>query len=286
MINDYRAWKTGIVLLAFVSAAAFADVKPAPKNIASIAQATKARQAFERLIRAYENGDVAYVRSRLDPSMIGYQLFVDALVRDSVTMKQTRIQLYDTQILAGPDVAVVQTTWERRFFASTTMQPVLQTGRSMILLHHMKHSWTIAAIAGDNPFGSGPAGGSSGTLATVTFTPAVIPLASIGTAGTTNVPVQIEVVDPDLAGIPAVNVQISSGNGDLETFGLAAVSPGRFIRTSLPMRRSAAAAVIPPVPNDGVIEVSGPTSLTLRYVDTTPGGNRPPATLTATVSVQ
>lgn len=283
MINNYRAWKIGIFLATFASATAFADVKPAPKNIASIAQATKARQAFERLIRAYENGDVAYVRSRLDPSMIGYQLFVDALVRDSVTMKQTRIQLHDTQILAGPDVAVVQTGWERRFFASTNMQPVLQTGRSMILLHHMKHGWTIAAIAGDNPFGSGPAGGSSGTLATVTFTPAVISLASIGTRGTTNVPVQIEVVDPDLASMPSVSVQISSGNGDSETFGLAAVSPGRFTRSSLPMRRGAGS---PPIPNDGVIEVGGPTSLTLRYVDTTPGGNRPPTTLTATVSVQ
>lgn len=253
---------------------------PAVKPIADLAEAQKIQQALNDFISAYETGNIAVIRDRLDPSMIGYQRFLDGVVRDTTALKQIRIHLLDTQTLAGPDVAVIQTNWEKRFIAVSSFRPGLFTGHSTFLFHRGKEGWRIAAFGGDNLFAS-----QSGVLAQLTFGPAIIPLASIpvplAAPVVVNLTVQIEVLDPDIAGMGSINVDVVSDQGDRETVALTETTPGRYTQTTLRFGRTAVV-----VPGNGQIDVLGPTTLTLRYMDNNPGNNRPPSVLTRTIRVQ
>lgn len=246
--------------------------------IADLAEAKRAQKALDEFIRAYETGNINLIRSRIDPAMIGYQRFIDGVIRDFNALKQIRIHLSDTQVLAGPDVAVIQTSWEKRFLSVTDFQPGLFSGRSIFLLHRDKEAWRLAAFAGDNVFSS-----QSGVLAKITFKPSVIAFSTIpGAPGP--VAVQTEVVDPDLSGRSNLNVEVVTGQGDREIITLNTITPGRFVRNSLTMMQD---PII--TQGSGVIEVAPgqlPTSMTLRYMDNNPGRNRPPSRLSKSIKIQ
>jgi hypothetical protein len=253
---------------------------PAKQPVADLDEAKQALKALEEFIRAYESGNMGLIRNTIDPSMIGYQRFMDGVIRDLSTLKQIRIHLSDTQVLAGPDVAVIQTNWEKRFLSVTDFKAGLFSGRSLFLLHRGRQGWRLAAVAGDNVFSS-----QSGVLAQLTFTPSVLSSSIIpSVGGPSAVAVRTEVLDPDLAGKPSLAVQVVTGQGDREAVTLTATTPGRFVRTSLQMELN---SVI--TPGSGIIEVAPgtlPTTMSLRYLDNNPGSNRPPSRLSRDITIR
>ncbi|HRH79890.1 MAG TPA: nuclear transport factor 2 family protein [Thiobacillaceae bacterium] len=244
--------------------AAPAATVPAP--VADLAEAQQARAALEELLRAYETGNLAVIQSRLSPSMIGYQRFIDGLGRDSHLMKQIRVHLHDTQVMAGPDVAVIQTGWEKRYLPLTAMAtPQLLSGRGMFLLHRDQGNWRIAAMAGDNPFAS-----LSGVMGQISLSQASIP----GPCPVCNPVLTVTLVDPDIAGQGSATVEVVSSQGERETFTLTETTPGRFINAAVPFDIAGGF-----VPGNGVVEGTAGSLIlfTFRYLDRTPGGNRPPS---------
>lgn len=279
----------GLLLLAgagfiqTVSAAEEIASEPKPavvKPVADLAEAQKAQLALDEVIRAYEMGNVNLIRTRLDPAMIGYQRLIDGIIQDGNAFKQIRLHLFDTQVVAGPDVAVIQTSWEKRFLSVTSFQPGIFSGRAMFLMHRGKEGWRMAAVSGDNPFSS-----QSGVLGQITFGPAMIPGATIPTALAAPgfISVQISVTDPDLAGQNTLTVEIATAQGDRVNVTLTAASPGYFIYNGpVSMQKS-------PSNNfaDQVLQViTVPTMLSVRYLDNNPGSNRPPSMLTRSIAVQ
>lgn len=262
--------------------AADTTAKPA---MADMEEARAARQALDRFINAYQNGNVGEIRSMLDPSMIGYQQFVDGVQRDMSVLKQIRIHLYDTQVLAGPDVTVVHTRWEKRFLSVTNMEPGFHRGFSSFLLHRTTTGWKLAALAGDNMVVS-----TGGTLARLTFQPGTIAFSSLPVAAAAAPPPMsgftIEVADPDLIGRGSINVDFRTSQGDNETFPLTETSPGRFSRNTLNIEQSVVGAG-PTVNGRLVIESSPlPATVTLRYVDQNPGNGQPPRVLSTSITIQ
>ena len=218
-------------------------------------------------IRAYESGNPAMLQNKLDPSMLGYQRFMDGVIQDMNRQKQIRLSIKDTQVQCGPDLATVQFTWEKRYLDVVTFAPGFLTGRGITLMHRGGNGWRIAGFAGDNPFSS-----ASGARGQLRFGPA-FSLAAVS-AIPTNVPVTVEVIDSDLAGLGSLTVQIISSLGDAETIVLPETSSGRFARNSLTIASGAIAQ------GNGILEVANGVQLTLRYVDQNPGNNLPPTMLT------
>lgn len=248
--------------------------------VADLAEAQKAQAELQALIRAYETGNITYLQSRLDPAMIGYQRFVDGVIRDNNLLKQMRVHLFDTQVLAGPDVAVIQTGWEKRFLSLIGFQPGLFTGRSTFLLHRDKDQWKIVAFAGDNLFSS-----QSGVLAQLTATPAVI-TAPPGGCSLACPQIAISLLDPDLAGQGTVAVELISSQNDRESVMLTATTPGRFTGTINMIIDNGAPINI----GSGVTDINSkptllPVNVTIRYLDQNPGSNRPPSYVSQTVRV-
>lgn len=251
-------------------------------------QAREAQQAFEKFIRAYETGNMPLIRQMMDPSLIGYQRVLDGIQRDMTAYKQIRIHLKDTKVLAGPDVTVIQTRWEKRFLSVTNFQPGLHQGEAMFLMHKALDGWKIAAMGGDNLVA-----GVMGTLAQLSLTPSVFP--GLGYNGP--IPYNVEVRDSDMTGKGSLSVVFStrqsSGQVDRETFTLPEVSPGRFFSSSLNINGfwTPVGAVCAPVQGDNNLEVCDyaanlPATITMRYVDRNPGNGMPARTLTRTVRVQ
>lgn len=253
---------------------------PADQRAASFEQMQQARESFEAFVRAYETGDVLLIQRRLDPAMVGYQQFLDGVRSDVNALRQIRMQLLDTQIAAGPDVAVIQTAWEKRALNAATFQPLLLSGRSQILMHRGNDGWRLAAITGDNLFASNAgtvAASNAGTVAQLNVAPATFGAGNLPLDAIVNVPVQVQVIDPDLAGRPSVTVQVRSSQGDVETVTLPATGPGTFGVTTLRVRRN---GKTPIGPGNGVIEFTlVPTTLTITFVDPLPA-----TTLIRTVS--
>ncbi|BCB28038.1 hypothetical protein SKTS_29240 [Sulfurimicrobium lacus] len=249
----------------------------AAKPIADLAEAQKAQLALDELIRAYETGNVNLIRTRLDPAMIGYQRLIDGVAQDSNALKQIRLHLFDTQVVAGPDVAVIQTNWEKRFLSVTSFQPGIFSGHSMFLMHRGKEGWRMAAVSGDNPFSS-----QSGVLGQIAFGPAAI-LAPGPAAGVVGIPLQIAVTDPDLIGQSTLTVELATVQGDRENVTLTAAGPGYFVFNGpVSMQRA-----VSNTPGDHILQfISVPTILSVRYLDSNPGSNRPPSMLTRSIAVQ
>ena len=218
-------------------------------------------------MRAYESGNLAVLQAKLDPAMLGYQRFIDGLIQDFNRQKQTRMLVKDIQVQCGADLATVQFTWEKRYLDVVSFAPAFLTGRGTMLMHHNAGKWQAAAFAGDNPFS-----GFAGSLGQLTFGPA-FNLASVS-ALSSNVPMTIEVVDNDLAGIGSLNVQIVTSQGDAEKISLPEIAPGQFRLNSLIVSSGAVAQ------GNGIVEVANGVVLTLRYVDQNPGNNLPPQMLT------
>ncbi|MBZ0133313.1 MAG: nuclear transport factor 2 family protein [Rhodocyclaceae bacterium] len=271
-----------MLLLCLPTASAMAQDVPAGKKpaVAGFEDMKAARAALDEIIRAYETGDIGLIQARLDPAMIGYQRFIDGMRRDATGLKQIRLHLFEAQVTAGPDVAMIQAAWEKRFFGVADFTPGLFTGRSTFLMHRAKDGWRMAAVSGDNPFSS-----ESGVLATLTVMPGYLPLASLLPCGGGDVPVSIDLVDPDLAGLQSVTIEAVTSQGDREGVVLTAVSPGRFRRANMPICQE----FITPIPGSSIVEIKAdavPATLTFRYVDANPGANRPPATLTRSVTIR
>lgn len=242
------------LLGAFLGISGFAvaadqEPKIAPP-IADLSEGRKAQEALEELVRAYEAGNVGLIRSRLDPAMIGYQRFIDGVTQDSNRLKLIRIHLKDTQVLAGPDVAVIQTNWEKRFLSATALAPGLFTGNSMFLLHRDNGGWKVAAFGGDNLFAS-----QSGVLGQLQLTNANTPMAPS---------VNVVVIDPDMAGSGQLSVRLTHGS-ITSTALLLETTPGRFVAPG------------PVVVSSGLV--------TLQYLDNNPGGSRPPSMLSRSVTI-
>ncbi|BBO19413.1 MAG: hypothetical protein HKUEN07_08640 [Rhodocyclaceae bacterium] len=272
------------LLLLGLLLAAPAGAQPAvPAQSAQVAgfeDMKAARTALDELIRAYETGDVGLIQSRLDPGMIGYQRFIDGLRRDTTALKQIRLHLFEANVTAGPDVTMIEAAWEKRFFGVADFTPGLFRGRSTFLMHRAKEGWRLAAVSGDNPFSS-----EAGALATLSVMPAALPLGSLAPCPGAAVPLAIELVDPDLAGLNSVTIELASSQGDREGIVLTAVSPGRFRRPTTPVCQEFFA----PIPGSGIVEVNAaavPATLTFRYIDANPGANRPPATLMRAVVIR
>jgi hypothetical protein len=253
---------------------------PAPFTqapIADLAEAQQVQAELQALIRAYETGNINALQNHLDPAMIGYQRFVDGVIRDNTLLKQVRVNLFDTQVLAGPDVAVIQTGWEKRFLSLTGFQPGLFTGRSTFLLHRDKDQWKIAAFAGDNLFAS-----QSGVLAQLTASPAVFTAPAGGCAICPTI--SITLLDPDLAGQGTVAVELISSQNDRESLTLTATTPGRFIGTITTQIDNGTPMLI----GSGVVDINSnpallPVNITVRYRDQNPGSNRPPSYVSQTL---
>lgn len=221
-------------------------------------------------VRAYEAGNIAAIQAKIDPSMLGYQRFIDGLIQDFNRQKQIRMLVKDIQVQCGADLATVQFNWEKRYLDVITFAPALLVGRGTLLMHRSLGNWKVAAIAGDNPFS-----GFAGTKGQLTFGPA-FSLAAVSVIPT-NVPITVQVIDSDMAGIGSLTVQIVTNQGDAESITLPEISPGRFARNFLAVAAGA------PVQGNGILELANGVQLTLRYVDQKPGNNLPPTMLTQTL---
>jgi len=231
--------------------------------------------AFDEFVAAYESGNAAGVEQRLAFSLIGRQGVIDALIAESTRRRQLRFHFLDTQYQCGPDLTIINTSWEKRFIDGFTFTPGLQTGRVSVLLHREQGRWRLAAFSGDNPFVTALAG-AGGQLARIAFGP-VLSLADVGPVPAP-APVAIDVTDADLTGRGSIRVQVVSNRGDAENFTVPEVAPGRFLLPVLPLASG------PPVPGDNALQVGAGTVLTLRYADLHPGNNRPATVLTATLA--
>lgn len=256
------------------SAASAPDMATAP---ASFAAMQSARDALNEAIRAYESGDVMYFERHLDPDTIGRGRMMDALRRDANNLRQVRLHLKNVEQHAGPDVTVIRARWEKRYLSALQLQPGMNEGHSAFLLHRTRDGWRLAAIAGDQPFGGG-----SGTLAQLTVRPNQIAAAGLPSIPAVYVPFVIELLDPDLTGIPSLSVEVRTAQGDRELVSLIAAGPGRFVSSGTSFQLLSAPSWLP---GNGVIEVLGATTLTVRHVDQQPGQGRPALTLTRRIPV-
>jgi len=241
--------------------------------VADLAEGHKVQQALDQLIHAYETGNVSLIQSSIDPTMMGYQRFLDGVRQDTINYRQIRIHLLNTQIVVGPDVAVIQTDWEKRFLSASGLAPGLFSGHSIFLMHRGESGWQVAGFSGDNLFA-----GQGGTLAQVAVTPAAFTWVAI--PGFPGSPLQITVIDPDLSNRVSLTVQATTGQGDRESVVLTSTTPGRFVGSVNVINQSTFSV------GSGSLEVTGPTTIYIRYLDNNPGNNRPPSTLTKIVPVR
>lgn len=248
------------------------ETKPEIIKPSSLEEAAKAQIALEEMVRAYEAGNVAVFQSKLDPGMIGYQYVLDGIIKDVTSQKRVRINLTDTQVLAGPDVTVIQTRWEKRFLSPATFGANLSTGRSTFLMHRVGGGWQMTAFAGDNLFATQAAG----TLAQINFQPAILSKSTVPIAGCgAPFPNLIQVIDPDLADQATKTVEVTASSGEKKTLTLTQTSPGYFRAAALILGNATGG----PTLNPSCFDVQGLTSLTVRFIDNNPGDNRPTGVL-------
>lgn len=277
-------------------------------RIADFQDANQALAALEALLRAYEQGNVEWIRARLDPSMIGLQRFLDDMFTDTTLCKQMRIHLLDTQVQAGPELAIVQTSWEKRCVLVPSFTPVLITGHGSFFLHRGSQGWRLVQAGGSSgqpactagtggvtctssgsplttamdriarTYGGGIAtapgvGGAVGTL--VANGPALTSCPAITAAAVpTPVAANIVVNDPDQAGAAQVRVVISNAQGERETVVLLPAAPGGS-QFSLPGNVLTVAKRLPTQANAVLEQLPGVSCIpwTVSYADPlTPAG--------------
>lgn len=234
----------------------------------------KATLALKELFRYYESGNVNFIRNRLDPSMIGFQKLLDGISTETNQCKQMRIRLYDTQVQAGPDLAVIQTNWEKRCLMLPNFTPRVDTGFTTFLMHKEKTGWGMAALSNDNPFVS------VDRNATISVSNGTSCLGIYGTTGVTTLPFNITLNDPDLVGTSTATVTLTTAQGDSENITLNAIGGGTFTRNTLPISKAAPAGnngvveIVPVVVPAALLVVNCP-SVTVRYNDTTTASGLP-----------
>jgi hypothetical protein len=126
-----------------------------PVISAQCAPNAPAQRALDEFLAAYEQGNVALVQKRLDPALIGYSVLVNDLMRDNNSQKQMQIRILDRQMQCGPDVSVIDFSWEKRFIDIASFQPQLERGRASVLISGLgagqNGQWRISGFTGDNP---------------------------------------------------------------------------------------------------------------------------------------
>ncbi len=263
------------------------DGKP---RIGDPEDARKAQAAFEDILRAFEAGNVGLIRQRLDPAMIGYQQLLDGITQESNECKQMRVNLLNTQVQAAPNLAVIQTSWEKRCLLLPTFTPKLTTGRSTILLHLGPHGWTFAAITGGNMLERSAVPVAARTLATLAVVNTGASYAAAPLLAPGPLPFSITVTDPDRAGAASVSVTISTTApfaSDSMVLTLPAIAPGssQFRVTSVTFSKATAGCTSTNVPvNPTSLEICAGGTATVTFNDTTtPSGA--PQVVTQTVPV-
>jgi hypothetical protein len=244
--------------------------------------------AFEGFLRAYESGNLSLIRQQLDPSMIGYQQLLDSIAKENNECKQMRVELLDTQVQAGPDLAVIQTNWEKRCLLLPAFTPKLTKGHSTVLLHLGAAGWSFAAITGGNPFDKS----STTTVATLAVANTG---ASYGGApvlpGSSGQPFSITVNDPDRVGVASIAVTFTTTglpNNDTQTLTLPAIGSGKFGLTNVNFSKATGGGAAPCAngtpSNPNALEICPGTNVVVTFTDnTTPSGV--PVTLTKSVSI-
>jgi hypothetical protein len=268
-----------------------ADSSGKPK-IGEPEDARKALAAFEDILRAFEAGNVSVIRQKLDPSMIGFQQLLDNITLESNECKQMRVTLVNTQVQAGPNLAVLQTGWEKRCLLLPSFTPKLTTGRSTVLLHLGSNGWTFAAITGGSMLERSAFPSGARTLATLAVVNARASYASAGggVAPPAALPFSITVTDPDRVGAASVTVTITTSApfaNDSMVLTLPAVSPGssQFSVNTVNFSRAAAGCTSANVPsNPASLEICPGGTATVTFMDTlTPSGT--PQAVTQTVAL-
>lgn len=223
-------------------------------NVAdNCAGSSPAQKVLDEFINAYERGDIAYIQRRLDPSMIGYGALLNSMMQDVNAQKQIRFLIQNKNVLCGPDLSVVNFTWEKRYLDLVTFRPRLQTGQAAVLTHFKAGEWKLSGISGDNPFAP-----TLNKPTTLVVTPSVV---SLNVIGSVPVPSQIRLISANLAGAGVVQVEAVSSNGDREIFSLAEVQPGVFVKNNFNALDSAVLL------GDSAISVilGGTTTVTFSY---------------------
>jgi hypothetical protein len=211
--------------------------------------------------------------------MIGLQKLLDDVTRENNICKQMRILLLDKQVQAGPDLAVVQTNFQKRCLQVPNFTPVFFSGHATFLMHREANGWTMAAVSGNSPFTFN----AGNTLATLQVVSGASFAATLGPPGAPAAPqpFMITVTDPDRAGAATLTVQISTTNAftsDTLTVTLPAVTPGspqfRISTVNFAKNASLPTCLRPAAPTQpGALEICAGTSYVVTYVDTTaPGG--------------
>ena len=263
----------------------------------------KALKAFEDFLRAFEAGNIALVRQKLDISMIGYQQLLDNITQENNECKQMRVTLLNTQVQTGPDLVVLQTSWEKRCLLLPNFTPKLVTGRSTVLLHLGQGGWTLAAITGGNMLERTNLSNTGNTAKTTNPLSAAKTLATLSVvnggatyagaailSGQNALPFTITVTDPDRVGAASVNVVLTSPAPANDTLALTlpAVTPGssQFRVTTVNFSKAGGGVgcgtAAPSNPTS--LEICAATNVTVSFTDTTtPSGTS--QVVTQTVSV-
>lgn len=187
-----------------------------------------ARHALDDMLHAYERGDSLALGNRLNPAMIGYQQMLDDMTREHEQCKQMRVNLVDTQIQAGPDVAVIQTGWEKRCTQIPSFSPRYLTGHSTFLMHRAGSGWTLAALTGNNPFMTTAAAAAPKiAISYPGWSCATMPVSAAGVQR----PFALSVLDAGKTGQSSVTVRVQSAFGEDETITLPAAGPGGLFST-------------------------------------------------------
>jgi hypothetical protein len=124
-----------------------------------------AQKALDDLIRAYEQGDIAFLQQRLSPSMVGYSTLINDVQTSTNAQRQTRIQIKDRQMQCGPDVSSITFSWEKTFLDAVSFQPGVVRGTGSVLLTGLSTGqWQVGAMAGGMPFANAAIAAADGVV--------------------------------------------------------------------------------------------------------------------------
>ena len=148
-----------------VAAAGGASAQGATKVSTQCAPNAPAQKALDDLIRAYEQGDIAFLQQRLSPSMVGYSALINDVQTSTTTQRQTRIQIKNRQMQCGPDVSSITFSWEKTFLDAVSFQPGIVRGTGSVLLTGLGGGqWQVGGMAGNMPFVSSGLATADGTV--------------------------------------------------------------------------------------------------------------------------
>ncbi len=209
---------------------------------------------LQALIDAYERGDVGFFQAKIDPAMPGYSRVLDAMRRDSTAQTRPRLLFTDQTWSVGPNVALLQARFQKRYFDARDLSPELIEGRVVMLLSRDGDLWRISAVTGDNPFES---------RAVAPCSTGAVRLLSPANANTE--PFFVEVDDNDLAGVASIQADVITDRGDRELITLAAIAPDGKFRGRINANRLTAQGVA--ASGNGTVELIGDATITARYAD-------------------